>query len=208
MDSPEISEELLERLEARVAEVERGTCAELVVVLARRSGEYRDLALFPGAAAAALALLLVMYLPVDVPEPLVLPLVFLAGLVGILAGRRWSRQVGRLATGARRTERARARAKEAFVDEAVSATRDRTGLLLFVSLLEGHVEVIPDHGLDARIPRGEWNRLTADAVARHGVQRWEAVLDELLDGAGSLLAREFPATGDNPDEIPNRPRVL
>ncbi len=208
MGSTEIPEASLDRLEARVAQVERSTCAEVVLVIARRSGEYRDLAILPAAVLAAVALFGVLYLPISVPEPLVLPVVFVAGLGGILAGWRWPELVDWMATHDRRVDRARARAKEAFVDEAVSATRERTGLLIFASLAERHVEVIPDHGLDGRIPRGEWNRLASDAAPRLSAEAWEAALDQLLGGAETLLAREFPATDDNPDEIPNRPRVV
>ncbi len=208
MSATDITEGLLDRLESRVAELERDTSAEVVVVIARRADTYHDLTLLVGAGVGSLVLLALLYLPVEFPLPVVLPTTLFAAFVGTLAARRWPGFPGRLVPADRRRARAQDLAKVAFVDEAVSATRDRTGLLVFLSLMEGHVEVLPDHGLDGRIPRGHWNSLVAEALAAHGPSRWDARLEQILDRAAPLLAREFPATDDNPDEIPNRPRVL
>ncbi len=208
MEPRGISDESLDRIEARVADVEHETTAEVVVAIAPRAESYRDIAILVGAAVASLALLALLYLPVDFPAPAILPLTLVSGFVGTWIATRSPALLAALALGDRRVDAARSRAREAFVEEAVSATRERTGLLLFVSLAERHVEVIPDFGLDSRIARGEWNRIANEATTAQGWESWDAVVEELLTRAAPLLAREFPATGDNPDEISNRPRVL
>jgi putative membrane protein len=208
MDPRGISDEILDRIEERVAEVENQTTVEVVVAIAQRSDSYRDIAILVGAAVASLALIALLYLPVDFPAPAILPLTLLGGFVGTWVASRTPILLAALALGDRRVDAARSRAREAFVEEAVSATRDRTGLLLFVSLLEHRVELIPDFGLDARIARGEWNRIASEAEQARGWESWDTLVDELLTRVAPLLAREFPATDDNPDEISNRPRVL
>ncbi len=70
------------------------------------------------------------------------------------------------------------------------------------------MEVLTDHGVDARIPRGEWNALVHDAVAAAGPRQWQRCVEEILDRATPLLAEHLPAGDEDTDEIPNRPRVL
>ena len=54
--------------------------------------------------------------------------------------------------------------------------------------------------LDARIPRANWNRIQWDA----------SDLDSFIEGlrgCGEVLAAGCPALEDNPNEIPNAPRI-
>lgn len=206
--NPAVDPSALDRLEQRVAEVEEATTAEIVTVIARSSGSYRDLAILAGAGTALVALLMLLYLPLDFPAPTVVPLTALAGVAGAVAFGRASRVLAWLAMEDRRRSQVRDAARVAFVDEAVSATRERTGLLLYASLAEDRIEVLADHGLDARISAGTWNGIVARARQETGAGRWADQLDKILEHATPVLAEEFPPHEDNPDEIPNRPRVL
>ncbi|RME25398.1 MAG: hypothetical protein D6798_09055, partial [Deltaproteobacteria bacterium] len=95
----------------------------------------------------------------------------------------------------------------AFHQELVHATRNRTGLLIYVSALEKQVLVLPDVGLDARVPRAEWNGLAwgpaSDPHHPHDLDHFLAG----LRAVGEILARHVPALDDNPDEIANAPRI-
>lgn len=206
--NPAVDGAALDRLEQRVADVEEATTAEIVTVIAGRSGSYRDLAVLAGAGSALVALLLLLYLPLSFPEITVVPLTALAGVVGTLACGRLPALLGWLATEDRRRAQVRDSARIAFVDEAVSATRERTGLLIYVSVLESRIEILPDHGLDARIPVGTWNEIVARAVREARSGQWLEQVEKILEYATPVLAERFPSSEDNPDEIPNRPRVL
>lgn len=81
------------------------------------------------------------------------------------------------------------RALQAFVDEEVFNTRDRTGILLFVSLTEHRIEVLADRGIDERVDDTAWADVTDhirrgienDRLARgllNGIERCGRVLDE------------------------------
>ncbi len=206
--TPAVDSATLDRLEQRVADVEEATTAEIVTVIAGRSGSYRDLAVLIGAGAALVVLLLLLYIPLSFPEITVVPLTALAGVLGTFACGRLPGLLRWLATEDRRRAQVRDAARIAFVDEAVSATRERTGLLIYVSLLEGRVEILPDHGLDARIAVGTWNEIVDRAVRESSAGQWLEQLEKILEHATPVLAERFPPHEDNPDEIPNRPRVL
>lgn len=186
-------------VEKAVGEIESLTAAEVVVVAAPRSGSYRDLAWIAGFVVAALVLAFLCWSP-WVFDPMLFPLdVAAAGGLVAWAVERWGWSV-RLAGKDRRKRQAREAAEAAFFQEAVHATAQRTGLLVYVSAQEGIVELLPDQGLLGRIPGAEWNRLRVPGDTVDGLV---AGLHEV----GVLLAKHFPPTGDNADEIGNAPRV-
>jgi len=186
-------------IEALVGELEQGTDAEIVVVAATRSGSYRDVALLAGAAVAVLALLFLLYSPLDF-HPLSVP-IYLLGLAGLAS---WLVQRSpaalRLLTRARRRRRqAEQAARACFVEEAVHGTRRRVGLLVYLSELEQQVVLLRDLGLDGAIPAAAWNSLQLQPGSL-------AELEALLRSVGTILADKLPSTGDK-NEIPNAPRV-
>lgn len=197
----------LEKVEASVTSVERASDAEVVVVVAPRSGSYADVDLRWAILLGLAALTVILHSPWSFHEDLVLLDVLLFGLLGALLSHRLD-PLRRLLTGAaRRHAQVEAAARQAFVEERVSATRERNGVLLYVSLLEREVEILPDHGLDGRVPRAEWNEVLHDLRAARSLEDLETRFLKALDRLKERLAVHAPATGDNPDEIPNAPRI-
>lgn len=102
----------------------------------------------------------------------------------------------------------RQRAKVAFLDEEVFATHDRTGILLFISLLERRIEILADAGIYARVMDEAWE-VVADHI-RSGMER-ESLTEGLIAGiaqCGKILkAHGFEAGDDNPDELPSELRT-
>ena len=96
---------------------------------------------------------------------------------------------------------------QAFVEERVSATRERTGVLLYVSLLEREVAILPDLGLDGRVPRAEWNEVLHRLAGAGSLKDLEERFFEGLEQLEQRLPLHAPAVGENPDEIPNAPRI-
>lgn len=187
-------------IERAVSEIEVHTDAEVVVVAAPCSGSYADLAWLGAGIVAIVVLAFLVWSPV-VFDAVWFPVDVLA--TGAFVGwalTRWPRLVVAAAGAARRARQVRQGALAAFTEENVHATAERTGLLVYVSALEGRVELIPDHGLLGKIPGAKWNALhvRADTV------------DELVAGIhrlGGLLAAHVPATALNEDQIGNAPRL-
>ena len=188
-------------VEAAVTRLESKTDAEMVVVATPRSGSYRDLSLACGGALGLLLLLLAVFSPVHW-DPHWLPAeVVLLLLAGSWVAERQPWLLRLVGSAARRERQVADAAAAAFHQDQVHATRGRTGLLIYLSALEQRVHVIPDHGLDARIPRADWNTISWDSTTLEGFLA-------SLDAAGAVLAEHIPPIeGDNPDELPNAPRI-
>lgn len=201
---PDFSQRVTRAVEA----VEKESSAEVVVVVAPRSGSYADVDLLWGGLLGLLALAVILYGPWQFrPEPILLD-VLLFALLGWWASRR-SPALRRLLTSqARRLRQVEEAARNQFVLAGVSATRERTGLLIYLSLLEREGCLMTDHGIDGRVPQATFGELRQRLRAARRVLELEDALHHGLELLARRLPEHLPCTEDNPDEIPNAPRML
>ena len=102
----------------------------------------------------------------------------------------------------------RERAGEVFASLGVWNTAHNSGVLIYVQAVDRRIEIVADRGIRATVAQPEW-----DAICRRMEEAFRAGRHEqgALDGVReitALLARHFPASGDNPDELPDRPALL
>lgn len=96
----------------------------------------------------------------------------------------------------------RRRAELAFYEHGLSKTREGTGILIMVSLLERHVQVLADKAINERVPPGTWDTLVNNLVRGIKGGRPTEAFCLAIERCGDLLAQHFPARpGDNPDEL-------
>ncbi len=193
---------------AVVAEVERATSAELVVVAASRSAPYARVSALVGAVLAWIGLAFVLWSPLEFSGlwlPLELPVL---GLGGAWLAHHSPQLLHRLVPPDEQRRAVAAAAAAAFHEESVHGTRARTGVLIYISALEDRVVVVADGGVESRLPPG---RLAGLAWGGPGGPEGPGDLDHFLDGLrslGGMLAEVLPADpDDNPDELPDAPRI-
>ena len=199
--------EFSEAVEGAVRSAERGTSAELIVVLASRSGSYLDVALTVGAAAATLTLIVALFAPISLRPVAVAIEVPLAFVVAAWIAHRLPPLMRALIPAARAKRHVERAAAEHFLAEAVHGTTGRTGLLVYFSLLEERVAILPDLGLQGRVPIAllrdvRWG--TADPARMR-------TSDDILRGIaalGTILRERLPADGDDMNESPDAPRII
>ncbi|MBN2799602.1 MAG: hypothetical protein JXX28_10680 [Deltaproteobacteria bacterium] len=195
------SEGFSQAIEDAVAQVEERTDAEVVVVLAERSGSYRDLAMV-AATALSLALLVALFFAPWTFHPVGISLE-IAAFWAIATWALDRTSLPRLLAGARRQRaQVRAAARAEFVAELVHATPHRTGVLVYVSALEREVLLLPDLGVEGRVPAGLW----ADLVPRFHHADLPA-FQSALAAMGGVLAAHIPKLEVDEVDLPNAPRV-
>lgn len=202
----------LAAVEAAVREAEAASGGEIVPYVVDASDAYPGAAWMAAALGAVAAPLvaagLVAWLDLWGVWPLWMTLPPLAGAgVGWLAAR-WVEPLRRALVPAPVAERRVAqRAAAAFLDEEVFLTRERTGILLFVSLFEHRVMVLADAGINRRVPAGAWDEVVADTVAGLRAGRHGAALAAGVARLGELLVEHaVPRAADDRDELDNRVR--
>jgi putative membrane protein len=89
--------------------------------------------------------------------------------------------------------------------DGLHRTQGRTGILLFVSLLEHRVQVLADQGINDRVPSGTWDEVVQGIVAGIRADRPAEALCRAIEQCGELLTHHCPSgSGRNPNELPDR----
>ena len=200
-----------ERIRQAVQTAERRTKAEIVPMIAVRSGLYREVRYWVGLGLALLALTVLLtieshWLPWGwhaSNAAWLLLLTLVAYGCGAWLGTLWP--VIRLCTSAERMRhKVKLRAEHAFSQHALSHTRERTGVLIMLSILERQIYVLPDRSLDGLASTDQWAQVVRVAVEQ--LQGGDTVsgLCQGIQRCGLLLADICPGRpDDNPNELPD-----
>ncbi|MDY0885082.1 TPM domain-containing protein [Dongia soli] len=197
-----------------ITAAEARTAAEIVVAVLQRPSAYRLTAVLCAFAVAALgALFLALVMPKIAAFYAIgmitaglagIVIIALLGIVSYLLCERT--QLGIFLTPARARQQSCAkRARLMFLEHGIDATPDRLGLLVFVSLADHHVEILPDRGIAAKIPAERWSALIAGFIKRIGDGDLDASLSGLIADMAEELAPHFPPRPDQIDDLRNAP---
>lgn len=86
-------------------------------------------------------------------------------------------------------------------------TQEATGVLVFVSLLERHVVVLGDEGIDAVVEPETWEGVTRAALDGVASGDLAGGLVAAVEACGRVLAEHFPWTDGDRNELPDRLEV-
>jgi putative membrane protein len=187
---------------AAIARAESETAGEIYVVIAHASDELRSV---PVIWAALVALLLPWPLhlltSLSTTTILVLQAMAFVGAALIMSHPSIRHHVVPNAIAAGRTRR---QAYEQFLAHGVHLTEARTGVLIYVTPTDQRVEIVADVGIHSKVGETAWEELAQEiTVAARKGQLVEGILNAIRK-AGALLARHFPPSARNPNELSDR----
>ncbi len=219
---PVLSEADHVRVTEAVAAAERASDGEIVTIVAPRSDAYHDVGLHY----AVLAMLLVPTAAALVPQAwidwaltlvfgwntslsfrLLMVLILLKMVVLFLIVRfalTWMPLRMALTPAATKTRRVRRRAVELFRAGTEKRTKGRTGILLYLSLLEHRAEIVADEAIHSRVEPDVWGEAMAVLVDEVKAGRIGEGMARAVERIGVVLAECLPPTLDNPNELPDR----
>jgi len=208
-----------------VTEAEARSDAEIATITAERSDNYNDVPLIWAALASLLALSVYAAFPEFYLQLLDrlsggwhvwtmrewLTILVLATTLKFLAVRYivgWWPIRMLLTPGRTKSRRVRHRAVALFKASTERRTRSRTGVLIYLSLAEHRAEIIGDEAIVARVDPEEWGAAMALLIDQLKANRAGQGMAAAATQIGDILARHFPRTGTDPDEMPNRMILL
>ncbi len=202
---PWLTEAEAARIEAAVGNAERGTTAEIVVVVTGEAVGSHWL-LWPAFVALALPLFVLLACP------------------GVAAGYLYALQLAVLAMGlllgfvpllrrllvpvASRRMAARRCARDQFFERGLHLTAARTGILLLVSPVDRYAEIVADAGAHGPLPEDIWRPCVETLVAEVPRGQLAVGIELALGRLGDILRKRLPAAPEEPNEIPDRPVQL
>lgn len=188
-----------------VKEIEAKTDAELVLIVRARSGSYRHADYLFGALLAFAGLLFLLFSPFDFHQYWVAIDVALLFALGVLLASRSNTLRRLLSNKESRSRAVRTAAAAMFYEAGIANTEAELGVLIYLSVLERRVELIADRGVLKAVNALEWNQ-TLFEVHQAGKKPEPQTLLAAVESLGALLGRCLPATGENPNELPDLPR--
>jgi uncharacterized membrane protein len=102
----------------------------------------------------------------------------------------------------------RERAVQLFSHLGVWDTQNNNGVLIYVLLADRDVEILADRGIAERVPQADWEQVCHEIEAHYRAGRFGQGSVAGIQQVGLLLARHFPGSGGDPDELPNQPVLL
>jgi uncharacterized membrane protein len=101
---------------------------------------------------------------------------------------------------------ARDRALTMFGKLRVWDTEANNGVLIYLLLVEHHIEIVADRGLAQRVPQASWDAMVDGMRQAFREQRYEEGLARAIAEVDALLVEHFPlaAGAPNPNELTDR----
>jgi putative membrane protein len=208
---------------AAVTEAERKSDGEIVTIVAERSDFYHDVSMH-------YALLAMLIVPAT---GAVLPQSWYDWMAGLLLG--WNEQLSfriamfavlvamaliflivrialarmslrmALTPDGTKTRRVRRRAMQLFRMAAERRTRAKTGVVLYLSLLERRAEIVADEAIHSQVEPEIWGEAMAELIGKVKEGRPAEGMALAVAKIGAVLASCLPPpSSDNPNELPDR----
>ncbi len=211
----ELTPEDLSAIREATEAAERRTGGELVCVLVKQCDTYpgspwKGAALGAIAGAAATTVWHTLGLGWRAIDPYLPPLLTLAGAaLGFLAVVALPTLRRLLVPADLLDLRVDRRAAAAFLAEEVFATRERTGVLLFVAFFEHRVRILADSGLDARVGADAGGAIAGELTRGIRAGRTREALVAAVEACGKVLEEHGVARrADDENELADEPRLL
>jgi putative membrane protein len=189
-----ISEQDQERISAAISAAEAKTSGEIVCVLAQTSSDTTALPILL-AAVVAVVLPWLLVTEFSVHRILLLQTIVFFALTVLLCPPRV--RVALLPRALRRAAAHRA-AAEQFLIRGIARKKDRSGILIFVSLAERYARIVADEGIVARVPQSEWQGAVDLLVAHMRAGRIADGFIAAIEACGVVLMTHFPSHQDEP----------
>ncbi|MBN8431163.1 MULTISPECIES: TPM domain-containing protein [Microbulbifer] len=189
------------KLADTIKEVESRTDAEVVTVLAGQSDNYLYISTLWAAFLALLIAPLMQFLPwwIEYQQAFTLQWILFIVLAVLF---RWRPLTMKLVPKSVRFWRASNLARRQFLEHELHSTKDRLGLLIFVSQAEHYVEILADRGLAEQITNERWQEIVENFI--HEVKKGKTgeAFVHCVEKCGELLEEAAPATTIK-NELPN-----
>ena len=193
----------LDQLVDSVEKLEAVSSVELVVVAGPCSGNYVDIDRQNGFLASALMLLVAVYSPWHFAPEMLLLWTVVAYVLGIMITPKLSVLRWHFTTPTRRQAQVNVAARNYFFEKRISYTRDRTGLMLYLSHFEKRGVLLTDAGIEAKVSRSVFNELEHKWAQCKSVKELEEAVLKGLEDLRDPLAEALPRAEDDVNELPN-----
>lgn len=199
----------IQKLNALVAKVEKGNNVQVVLAVVKRSDSYAEIpwkAFALGSVITSFLVFIILLLTVVDSFLMLMSLPFFVGIVFMLLSM--IHPFSSIFLSSHRADlEVKQHAQSLFLSKELFATEKRTGILMFISIFERKVFLLPDKGLQNLLPAEQLEDIMKPMIVqlkkKNLVASFETGLEKLVAVLETNVNKPIPATGKNelPDEI-------
>jgi putative membrane protein len=204
----------LQRIKEAVQQAESKISGEIVPVIVERSGHYAIANYRAAIVAASLAFLSIIVFDRYVPtlaiyDPLVIFVIIASiGFMGALAAQYVDPLKKLMLSQQHMDKSTHLKAQSYFLQEEVFNTRQRTGIMIFVSFFEHEVIVMADRGISKMVEQKDWDRVVRGLIEKIKLGNVTEGIVAAIEQCGQILIeKEFLINSDDTNELKDDLRI-
>ena len=217
-----LTQEDSDKIKEATARAEKTTSGEIVTAIIKESSDYAFYELLAALTGGFISFLLALYFydsistwleglfweysPVYSASFLGILVIAVSGLLYILANVPGVDNL--IVPGRIIKNHVKQRAITHFVEAGLTNTKDRTGILIFISYREKRIELLADTGINELIPKEKWNDIVENLVKDIRNKKTGEGIIKAIDECGKLLSKHFPIKPDDTNELSNDINIL
>lgn len=191
------------KIRSLVRKAEQGTSGEIAIMVVDDSDSYGEAEILGALLLSAFISLVFVVSIHHVTIWSFIPAVLLFWLPAHYLMRRFPRLKLALAGKRRLEEAVRERAIRAFFQKELYRTREETGILIFISILEHKVWILGDRGINQRIDQQSWFAIAGELAGKIREGNHFEGLCTTIEKLSGMLALHFPKKSDDTNELPD-----
>ena len=200
-----ITNEDRSRIAEAVKKAEMKTSGEIVTVIAKKSSDYYFVPVLCSFFAAFIIPIIIFYtsnimLALSVPmfvggQALIAITIFLITNIRLIKTS--------LVPKKYKLTKTKEMANRQFFMQGLHLTKDKTGVLIFVSSSEKYIEIMGDDGISSVLPEDYWDDLVTQFIARMKKSEIAEGFISVINQVGDKLSEKFPRQDDDENERPD-----
>jgi putative membrane protein len=191
------------RLYTTIKEIEDSSLVEIVVLIKPQSGTYRDIALWAGVIFSFLLYTFFMFSPISFDVFLIYAFVVLGFLAVFGLFSAAPALESKFIKQKRKDRNLEIAARAIFQKAGIRFTKEKIGTLIYCSLFEKKVFVLPDRGAKNAVPAQEWTRIETGFQSIFDAANLPEALLEQLANCKSIFSRYLPPVENDINELPD-----
>jgi putative membrane protein len=90
-----------------------------------------------------------------------------------------------------------------FYTKGLYRTKDETGILIYISILERRVWVLADRGINEKVKKEAWKEIVDMIISGIKNKSQGQAICDAIEKTGAILSEHFPRKKDDKDELDN-----
>ena len=95
-----------------------------------------------------------------------------------------------------------------FGESGLFNTKDRTGVLIFISMREKRVELIADSGINDKVDQTAWTNIVENLIAKLKERQMVEGIVDAITACGYMLVEHFPIEPNDENELSDDVHIL